>query len=91
MANTNKYISLSKLGLYDEKIKKLIADNDAASLATAKKYADDLAVNYDAAGTAATEAGKVQTNLNSEIARAQSAENTLAATIEFPSHETRIV
>ena len=54
MANTKKYISLDKLGLYDEKIKKVISDGDAAALASAKSYADGLAVNYDAAGAAAT-------------------------------------
>jgi uncharacterized protein YqgV (UPF0045/DUF77 family) len=54
MANTKKYVSLDKLGLYDEKIKKVITDGDAAALDAAKKYADGLAVNYDAAGSAAT-------------------------------------
>ena len=54
MANTKKYVSLDKLGLYDEKIKKVIADADAAALDSAKSYADGLAVNYDAAGAAAT-------------------------------------
>lgn len=54
MANTKKYVSLDKLGLYDEKIKKVITDGDAAALDSAKKYADGLAVNYDAAGAAAT-------------------------------------
>ena len=54
MANTKKYVSLDKLSLYDEKIKKVITDGDAAALASAKTYADGLAVNYDAAGAAAT-------------------------------------
>jgi hypothetical protein len=54
MANTKKYVSLDKLGLYDEKIKKVITDGDAAALASAKSYADGLAVNYDAAGSAAS-------------------------------------
>lgn len=54
MANTKKYVSLDKLSLYDEKIKKVIADADAAALLAANKYADGLAVNYDAAGAAAT-------------------------------------
>lgn len=56
--NTKKYVSLDKLSLYDEKIKKLISDADAAALDSAKKYADGLATNYDAAGTAATKAGE---------------------------------
>lgn len=70
-----KYLDLTGLGQYDAKIKTLIDSKDAATLASAKSYADSLAVNYDAAGTAATaksEAiayvdGKV-TDLNSTIA-----------------------
>jgi predicted nucleic acid-binding Zn-ribbon protein len=54
MANTKKYVSLDKLGLYDEKIKKYLTDADAAALKSAKDYADGLAGNYDAAGAAAT-------------------------------------
>lgn len=54
MANTKKYVSLDKLGLYDEKIKKVISDSDAATLASAKKYTDDAGALYDAAGSAAT-------------------------------------
>lgn len=54
MANTKKYVSLEKLGLYDEKIKKVITDGDAAALQAAKDYADGLASNYDAAGSAAS-------------------------------------
>lgn len=70
MANTKKYVSLDKLGLYDEKIKGVIAAGDEAALKDAKAYANSLAPNYDAAGTAATEAGKVQTKLNEEVTRA---------------------
>lgn len=51
---TKKYVSLEKLGLYDEKIKKVITDGDASALASAKSYADGLATNYDAAGSAAS-------------------------------------
>lgn len=54
MANTKKYISLDKLGLYDEKIKGVITAGDAATLKSAKDYADSLAGNYEAAGAAAT-------------------------------------
>ena len=54
MANTKKYVSLDKLGLYDEKIKGVITAGDEAALASAKSYADSLAPNYDAAGAAAT-------------------------------------
>lgn len=38
--DTKKFISLENLGLYDEKIKKHIGDADAATLQSAKDYAD---------------------------------------------------
>ena len=49
-----KYLSLDKLTIYDEKLKAKMAADDAAALKSAKDYADGLAVNYDAAGSAAT-------------------------------------
>lgn len=79
MANTKKYISLDKLGLYDEKIKKYIGDADASTLAEAKSFAEGLGANYETAGSAATEAGKVQAKLDEEIARAKAAEEANAA------------
>ena len=75
MATTKKYVSLEKLGLYDEKIKKVISDGDAATLAAAKEHAEGLSVNYDAAGAAATVQGK----LDEEVARAKAAEEANAA------------
>lgn len=55
---TKKFVSIEKLGLYDEKIKGVVSAGDAAALdaakAYAKEYADGLATNYDAAGAAAT-------------------------------------
>lgn len=74
MATTKKYISLDKLSLYDEKIKKVISDGDAAALSSAKSYADGLAVNYDSAGSAAA----VQTKLDGEVLRAKAAEEANA-------------
>lgn len=79
MANTKKYISLDKLGVYDEKIKGVISTGDATTLQAAKDYADGLAPNYEAAGNAATEAGKVQAELDKEVARAKAAEEANAA------------
>ena len=75
MANTKKYVSLDKLGLYDTKIKAYLATADEAVLESANAYADSLASNYDAAGAAATAEsnaksytdGKV-TDLNGTIA-----------------------
>lgn len=65
-----KYIDLSGLTHYDEKIKAAIDSKDAANLKSAKDYADSLAGNYDAAGTAET---KVQ-----ELANGQVKANTAA-------------
>lgn len=65
-----KYIDLTGLTHYDEKIKAAIDSKDAANLKSAKDYADSLAGNYDAAGTAET---KVQ-----ELANGQVKTNTAA-------------
>lgn len=65
-----KYIDLTGLIHYDEKIKAVIDSKDAAALKSAKDYADSLAGNYDAAGTAET---KVQ-----ELANGQVKTNTAA-------------
>ena len=69
-----KYLSLDKLQKYDAKIKAYLEAKDAKVLSDAKAYADGLATNYDAAGTAATKAGEVQGKLNEEVARATAAE-----------------
>lgn len=81
MPNTKKYVSFDKLSLYDEKIKKVISDGDAASLQSAKDYADSLASNYEAAGNAATEAGKVQAELDKEVTRAKAREDEIAGLV----------
>ena len=49
-----KYLDYVGLTAYDEKIKKVISDADASALQDAKDYADGLADNYDAAGSATT-------------------------------------
>lgn len=66
-ANVKKYLDLTGLTSYDEKIKALIDSKDAAALQNAKNYADGLADNYDPAGTAQTKVdelanGAVATN-----------------------------
>ena len=53
-ATEKKYVNLDGLTYYDTKIKKLIGDSDTTTLNSAKSYADGLAVNYDAAGSAAS-------------------------------------
>lgn len=67
-----KYIDLTGLTHYDKNIKAAIDSKDAATLKSAKDYADSLAGNYDAAGTAET---KVQ-----ELANGQVKTNTAAIT-----------
>lgn len=68
MAETIKtYVSKENLTRYDGKIKKVITDADTQVLADAKTYADGLADNYDAVGTAQTKVdelanGAVKTN-----------------------------
>ena len=67
MAEIKKILTLAGLTTYDEKIKKVITDGDAKALADAKTYADGLATNYDAAGTAQSKMeelanGQVKTN-----------------------------
>lgn len=62
-----KYIDLAGLTHYDKKIKAAIDSKDTATLKSAKDYADSLAGNYDAAGTAETKVqglanGQVKTN-----------------------------
>lgn len=59
-----RYIDLTGLTHYDEKIKAAIDSKDAANLKSAKDYADSLAGNYDAAGTAET---KVQKLANGQV------------------------
>jgi hypothetical protein len=64
MANTKKYVSLDKLSLYDEKIKKYLKDADDAALVSAKEYADGLAKNYEAAGAVETARVALQKNID---------------------------
>lgn len=69
-----KYLDLTGLQTYDQKIKALIESADDATLTAAKGYADSLSVNYDPAGTAAT---KVQELANGQVATNTSSINTL--------------
>lgn len=79
MANTKKYISLDKLGVYDEKIKTLIDNKDAAALDAAKAYADGLAGNYEAAGSVATAQEALQKNIDAVDAKADAAQGEVDA------------
>ena len=51
---SKKFISLERLTQYDGLIKALITSGDSTTLSSAQSYADGLASNYDAAGTAQT-------------------------------------
>ena len=73
MANTKKYVSLDKLGLYNEKINKVISDGDAATLEAAAAAAEALGVNYDAAGAAATAKSEAIAHADAEVAKANAA------------------
>lgn len=63
MAEIKKYLDTVALGTLVDQIKA----EDAKAVQAAKDYADGLSKNYDAAGTAATEAGKVKTELQGVI------------------------
>ena len=79
MATEKKYVSLSKLGLYDEKIKKVITDGDAATLASANAFASGLASNYEPSGSIATAKTELQGKIDAEAATARAAEQANAA------------
>jgi hypothetical protein len=79
MANTKKYVSLDKLGLYDEKIKGVISAGDEAALDSAKAYADSLAKNYEAAGAVATAQTALQKNIDAVQANVDTAAAAAAA------------
>ena len=58
---TNKYVSLEKLGLYDQKIKQYLADADNVALQSAKDYADEK-VKALADGAVATNTANIADN-----------------------------
>lgn len=70
---TKKYLSLDKLTKYDAKIKGYIGTKDAEALQSAKDYADSLAVNYDAAGSAAGALKDAKAYTDTEVAKANAA------------------
>ena len=74
MADVKKYVSLDKLTKYDTKIKGVISAGDAATLASAKSYADGLATNYDAAGSAASALSEAKTYADGKDAAIQAAQ-----------------
>lgn len=77
MATQKKYVSIEKLGLYDEKIKKYLGDADTVVLDSAKDYADSLAKNYESAGTVNTAKTELQGKIDA-LANGAVATNTAA-------------
>lgn len=69
-----KYVSIEKLGLYDEKIKKYISDADAAILTSTQEYADGLADNYEAAGSIATAKEEIQGKIDAVDSKVDAAQ-----------------
>lgn len=92
-----KYVSLDKLSLYDEKIKALIKSNDTTTLDSAKKYADGLADNYEAAGSVNTAKEELQGNIDTVFNKVTTAQNevdaleTLVGTLPEDSGATSVV
>lgn len=58
-----KIMTLAAQQHYDEKLKAFLASKDAETLKSAKDYADSLADNYDAAGTAASKVAELTNGL----------------------------
>ena len=77
MANTKKYVSLAKLSLYHEKEVARVNSLLATAKQEANAYADSLAPNYDAAGSAAA----VQGELDKEVIRAKAREDEIAGLV----------
>ena len=91
MATTKKYVSLDKLGLYDDKIKAFIASADEAVLASAKGYADGLADNYEAAGTVASAKTELEGKISTAQAAAEAADaKAVAAQTDVDNLETLV-
>lgn len=85
MATEKKYLDLTGLGTFKTAMDKTIDKKDSDTLSSAKAYADGLASNYDAAGTAATKVkeladGQVATN-KSDIATLKSGKADKATTL----------
>ena len=55
-----KFLDLTGLTLYDQKIKQKITTDDASTLQSAKSYADGLASNYEAAGAVNSLKGELE-------------------------------
>ena len=79
MAITKKYVSLEKLGLYDEKIKAYIGSADAQVLADAKAYSDSKDNQFESAGTVATAKAELEGKIAAVQASADAADGKAVA------------
>lgn len=79
-----KLITLEKLTLYHEELKKLINAGDAKSLADAKAYLESIRDEFDVSGAAAT----VQELLDKEIERAKAKEDEIVASVTAAEKKT---
>lgn len=79
---TKKYLDLTGLSKYDEKIKAWVQVEDATELAAAKAYADGLASNYDAAGSAATALADAKTYADGKIAPVKATADAAQADVD---------
>lgn len=86
---TQEFATLENLGYFKQKHNVEIDAKDAKVLQDAKDYFDNQKDDFDPAGAAVTEAGKVQTKLDEEVERAQGAEKALSDKIgEVPADKT---
>ena len=67
MANEKKYLDFAGLDRYNTNIMGYITNKNGESLKNAKAYADGLAVNYDAAGAAATAEANAKSYTDGQI------------------------
>lgn len=69
MADMRRFLDLTGLGIYDEKIKLVISTGDANALAEAKKYFDDNKGLFEAAGAVATAQAALQAAIDAVDAK----------------------
>ena len=69
MPDMRRFLDLTGLGIYDAKIKNVIATGDAQALADAKKYFDDNKGLFEAAGTVKTAQEALQAAIDAVNAR----------------------
>ena len=91
MADVNltqeEFLTYEGLGYFKQKQDALNDQKNAKVLKDAKDYFDDRVDEFDPAGTGATEAGKVQTELDKEVTRAKAREDEIAGLVATAQNE----